>query len=236
MRHQSLVPAFAVAGVLCGPVAARAQMPVSVGQRMPDFSLPAVQGGKVSLAGLSGKNVLLIFPRGKVGDHWCQICHYQYAELVELEQQTGLRARHDLEIVFVLPYGPDEVQAWADMFPGQMEVIEGWKDPPNAASLTEGERRWMETAREYFPKSYTYENGDIPVPFPILADADQTLSRRLRLFTANWDGSAVEQNIPTVFLLDRDGVVQFKYHSQTTFDRPTPDYLVRVIERMLTDR
>ncbi len=215
--------------------AAHAQMPVSVGQHMPDFTLPAVQGGDVSLADLSGRNVLLVFPRGKVGDHWCQICHYQYAELVELEQRRGLRAQHNLEIVFVLPYGRDEVQAWANMFPSQMEVIEGWKNPPNPASLSEGQRRWMQTAREYFPRHFTYDGGEIPVPFPILVDGDRTLSRRLRLFTTNWDGSEVEQNIPTIFLLDGEGVVQFKYHSQTTFDRPSPEYLVRVIERLLAD-
>jgi len=29
-------------------------------------------------------------------------------------------------------------------------------------------------------------------------------------------------------------VVQFKYHSQTTFDRPGTDYLIRVLEKLVT--
>jgi hypothetical protein len=53
------------------------------------------------------------------------------------------------------------------------------------------------------------------------------------LFTTNWDRSEVEQNIPTIFVLDGEGVVQFKYHSQTTFDRPEYDYLFNVIEKLI---
>jgi cytochrome oxidase Cu insertion factor (SCO1/SenC/PrrC family) len=77
-------------GMVLVPAQARGQMPVVVGQQMPDFTLSAIQGGSVTLSDLTGKNVLLIFPRGRVGDHWCQICHYQYAELVELEKKLTL--------------------------------------------------------------------------------------------------------------------------------------------------
>jgi hypothetical protein len=49
----------------------------------------------------------------------------------------------------------------------------------------------------------------------------------------NWDGSAVDQNIPTVFLLDKSGAVRFKYMSQNTFDRPNAAYLAKVLEKML---
>ncbi len=38
--------------------------PVTVGQPMPDFTLPVYQGGDLRLSGLKGKNVLIIFPRG----------------------------------------------------------------------------------------------------------------------------------------------------------------------------
>jgi peroxiredoxin len=224
---------FVAFGLLAGPAVTQAQMPVLVGQQMPDFTLPAIQGGDIMLSSLRGKTVLLIFPRGRVGDHWCQICHYQYAELVELEKELGLRAKYNLEILFVLPYGEDMVKEWVEIFPQQMEVIEGWKNPPEDENLTEGRRRWATVAREYFPRRFAYEDGDIPVPFPVLIDADRELSKRLLLFTTSWDRSDVEQNIPTIFILDGDGVVQFKYHSQTTFDRPGYDYLFRVIERLI---
>ncbi len=224
----------AAAAMLLLPLRLEAQMPVIVEQPMPDFTLPAIQGGTVTLSSLQGKNVLLIFPRGLVGDHWCQICHYQYAELVELEAELALRGKHNLEILFVLPYDEAMVRDWVDKFPEQMAVIEGWKNPPDQENLTDGRRRWMQLARAYFPKRFTYQDDDIPVPFPILVDADREVSQRLRLFTTSWDRAEVDQNIPTIFILDAEGVVQFKYHSQTTFDRPGYDYLFRVIERLVT--
>jgi peroxiredoxin len=50
---------------------------------MPDFTLPAYQGGTVTLSALRGKNVMIIFPRGYAAEnYWCTICNYKYAELI----------------------------------------------------------------------------------------------------------------------------------------------------------
>jgi hypothetical protein len=35
-------------------------------------------------------------------------------------------------------------------------------------------------------------------------------------------------NIPAVFIIDKNGILQFKYISQVTFDRPRFDYLSNV--------
>ena len=65
---------------------APALAPVSVGGVMPAFTLPAYQGGSVSLAALKGKTVILIFPRGYSGPGaWCHVCNYQYSELVDFD-------------------------------------------------------------------------------------------------------------------------------------------------------
>jgi peroxiredoxin len=202
---------------------------------MPDITLQAIQGGEISLSELRGKNVMLMFPRGRVGDHWCQLCHYQYAELVELESEQGILEQYNLEVVFALPYATDSVQEWVDIFPSQMEDIEGWKNPPDEASLSDRRRNWMELARRVFPKQFSYENGVVPVPFPILVDDGAEVSQRLGLFRTEWDRSTVEQNVPTIFILDAEGIVQFKYHSQTTFDRPSYEYLFRVIDRLVAN-
>jgi len=235
MRPKSVqaVFSFLVAGLSLFSVATNAQEPVTVGQQMPDITLPTIQGGQVSLSDLRGKNVLLIFPRGRVSDHWCQICHYQYAELAHMEAERGIRADHNLEILFVLPYGAEAVQEWVDIFPSQMDVIEGWKNPPDPSALSEGARNWMHTARRLFPLRFIYENGVAPVPFPILVDDGAVVSRQLGLFRTEWDRSDVDQNVPTIFILDSEGVVQFKYHSQSTVDRPPYEYLMRVIERLV---
>ena len=71
------------------------------------------------------------------------------------------------------------------------------------------------------------------MPFPILMDADQTVSNRLGLFRTEWGGSTIEQNVPTVILVDREGIVRFKYFSQNTLDRPTPGYLLDFMDGMM---
>jgi peroxiredoxin len=222
-----------VGGLLLYPAGIRGQTPVSVGQTMPDFTLPAVQGGQVTLSALRGKNVLLIFPRGRSGGGWCHVCHYQYAELAEFDEMQGMREQHNLEVLFVLPYDRDVVQEWVTMFPAQLQDIENWKNPPDEADLDERQRNRMEVVRRYYPKKFEYEPGNIPIPFPVLIDADQAFSQRLGLFTSSWGGAEVEQNVPTIFIVDGDGVVQFKYHSQSTVDRPGPDYLQRVMEDLV---
>ena len=204
--------------------------PVSVLQPMPDFTLPVHQGGEWTLSQLKGKNILLIFPRGLAGKgHWCHICHYQYAELAELEISQNFREKHNLEILFVLPYSEEMVQEWVDKFPDQMTDIENWKNPAEPEKLDEGGRRRQEMMKRYFPKSYTFERGKVPLPFPILIDADAAVSKGLGIFTTEWGGSKIEQNVPTIFLIDEDGLVQFKYTSQNTFDRPGPDYLQKIL-------
>jgi len=204
--------------------------PVSVRQEMPDFTLPVYQGGEVTLSQLKGKNVLLIFPRGLAGeDHWCHICNYQYADLAALEKEKNLREKFDLEILFVLPYNREMVEAWVDKFSDQMADIQNWKNPADPDKLDERGKRRMEFAKKYFPKDYTFEKGKVPLPFPILIDSDQKVSKNLGLYTSDWGGSKIEQNIPTIYIIDKGGILQFKYHSQNTLDRPPSEYLIEVI-------
>jgi len=207
--------------------------PVNFGDLFPAITLPSVQGADITLSALKGKNVLIVFPRGRVADHWCQICHYQYAELADLEKTQQIRKKHNLEIIFVLPYDKATVEHWISIFPEQMAVIEGWKNPPEAELKDPATQRWMETARRLFPKKITMDKDNIPVPFPILIDAERKLSEGLQLFTLFWDRSYVEQNIPAVFLIDKEGRVRFKYFSQSTVDRPDAAFLLKFIELML---
>jgi peroxiredoxin len=237
MKQQSLrmvgtVLLLAAGTAMLGAQAA-AIKPVNFGDLFPDFTLAAVQGGEVTLSALRGKNVLIVFPRGRVADHWCQICHYQYAELADLEKTLQFRKKYDLEVLFVLPYDKATVEHWVSILPGQMAVIEGWKNPGPEALNDPATASWMERSRLLFPKKFIFSQEDIPVPFPILIDGERKLSEGLQLFTLFWDRSYVEQNIATVFLLDKEGRVRFKYLSQNTVDRPSAAFLLRFIERML---
>lgn len=212
---------------------ALAQDPVGIGRVFPSFTLKNSAGQTVNLEDYRGKNVLIVFPRGKVGDRWCQICHYQYLDLADVEERLHLKAKHDLEVLFVLPYAVDEVKTWISIFPQQMKVIQGWKYPTNPDQVSPGRKAFAEKVQKALPKEFNLDAGTVPQPFPVLADEDQVLSKQLDLYRLKWDNSYVEQNQSTMFLLDKTGVVQFKYHSQTTWDRPDADYLVKVLESLL---
>jgi hypothetical protein len=45
--------------------------------------------------------------------------------------------------------------------------------------------------------------------FPILLDADRSLTKGLGVFATEWSGAKVEQDVPTMVVIDPDGVVQF---------------------------
>jgi len=205
--------------------------PVLLGQPMPDFSLPSYQGQMVRLADLKGKNIMLIFPRGFAApDRWCTICHYKYVELVELDKTDEIRKKYNLEIIFVFPYSREIVKQWLEVLPDQMMKIKNWKYPENVDKLDEKGKQSMERYRRIFPKDFTVDRENIPLPFPILIDADHSVSSGLGLFTTNWGGSQVEQNMPTVYLIDDQGILKFKYIGQNTLDRPEYDYLLKILE------
>ncbi len=205
--------------------------PVIVGQPMPDFTLPAFQGGTVTLSALKGKNVMIIFPRGYAAEnHWCTICNYEYAKLVELEKTRPFRQKYNVEVLIVLPYGPDVVRAWVEAMPEQLDTIKERKYPADPTKLDEKGRKSMDRYRQLFPLDLAFKKGEVPVPFPILIDADRKLSKGLGLFMTEWGGGKVDQNIPSVFILDARGTLQFKYLGQNTLDRPEYDYLFKVLD------
>ncbi len=205
--------------------------PALLEQPMSDFALPSYQGPEVRLSSLKGKNIMLIFPRGYAApDRWCTICNYKYVELTELEKAQQVRKKYNLEIIFVLPYSRDTVKLWLESLPEQMLRVKNWKYPENLDQLDEKGRQSVERYRRIFPKDFTVGQDNIPIPFPILIDADHRVSSGLGLFTTSWGGSQVEQNIPAVYLLDEKGILRFKYISQNTVDRPEYEYLFKILD------
>jgi peroxiredoxin len=205
--------------------------PVTVGAPMPGFTLPSYQGGSVSLSGLRGKTVILIFPRGYSGPGaWCHVCNYQYSELVDYEARQQFRKKANVEVLFVMPYAKEAIDDWLDKYPQQLADLEAWKNPADPSTLDEAGRQRMTRARRVYPKPFTAVKGKVPIPFPILLDPDRTVSKGLGIFATEWSGSKVDQQVPTVFVIDPAGVVQFKYFSQNTIDRPGVEHLAKVVE------
>ncbi len=119
--------------------------------------------------------------------------------------------------------------------PGQLEKIRMTKNPPHPAKLDQKGKATMERYRKLFPKDLVVKKEKIPIPFPILLDADRKVSQGFDLFRTEW-GSKVDQNVPTTFILDRSGIVRFKYFSQNTADRPSYEYLMGILDWITSGR
>ncbi len=205
--------------------------PAVVGQPMADFTLPVYQGGSLTLSSLRGQNVLILFPRGYAAEnYWCTICNYRYVELAELEKAQKIQEKYNVKVLVVFPYTQDIVKLWLEALPGQLETIRNNKNPADPSKLDERGKARMERSRQLYPKDFSLEKGTILDPFPILVDGERMLSKRLDLFRNEWSGSKVDQNIPSVYIVDADGILQFKYLGQNTVDRPGYDYLMKVLE------
>ena len=129
----------------------------------------------------------------------------------------------------MLPYERETVKAWLDALPGQLEKIHLTKNPIDPTKLDEKGTANMERYRKLFPKDLTVPKEGIPLSFPILIDGDRKVSKGLDLFRSEW-GSKVDQNVPTTFILDRNGIVRFKYFSQNTADRPSYECLIGILD------
>lgn len=205
-------------------------IPVQVKEKFPSITLTTGEGDLVNLP-KSGRNTMLVFIRGKVTPTvWCPICHYQYLEMVEAVNKYNIAKKYDMDICFVIPYQKDSLPEWINTFPQSLNIINGWKNPENQSQAV---LDWRDYCRLFFPNEYSFDVNNPVLEIPVLFDPDQKVSNGLQLFKEEWGGTKVQQNIPTIYIIDREGKVQFKYFSQYTNDRPDAEYLVKVIENML---
>ncbi len=237
---------FLAAGVLFGqaqpqpqpqPQAPAPQEPVFrpaiLDQPFPALALPTFEGGPLELASLKGKNVIIIVPRVYAAEgRWCTICNYQYADTLDTEKTAGLRQKFNAEILFLFPFDKNVVAEFLAVTPAQLEKIKEWKNPAEPDKLDSQGKERMERMGKLFPKDLSLKEGEVPRPFPILIDADRLVTKSLGVFATEWTGSKTAQGIPSVFILDKEGVLRFKYISQTTTDRPSWAYLTKILEML----
>jgi len=198
---------------------------------MSDFTLPLYQGGELTLSRLRGKNVIIIVPRfWAARGYYCTICNYHYLDFVDVEKTQSFRKTHNTEIVYLFPFSKDDVTQWLASLPEQMSRVQAVKYPPDPSRLDEKAKALTERWRKLFPKDFTLQPGEATTPFPIVLDADRKIARRLGVFATEWGGSAVDQGIPSVFVVDSEGVLMLKYIAQNNADRPSPAYLARILQ------
>jgi len=207
-------------------------MTVIAGDPMPDFSLPVFGGGNFNLSGYRGKNVMLIFPRGWTGNNWCAYCPYQYLELEQLEKKSGIMEKNNLEVAYVMPYSSDRIKDWMEKFPDALQVVEGIKNPQNPPAAGTIQAEYADWVRKNFPLVFDVKKEDPHTIIPVLVDEDRALSRQLKLFTGFWDGVSAGQNIASVFIIDKKGILRLKYIGQMTEDRPSVEFLLDFVGKM----
>ena len=206
-----------------------------IGEPLKDFALPIYQGGEFKLSEETGKNILIVFPRGYYDkDVWCDICAYEYLDLVDEFYNKKLTQEYNLEVVIILPYDTGTIRQWLSDMPEVYRSIEAGKHL--ADTLTnEKAMTWVHFANKHYPKTFTINPGETPTPFKILSDAKHELSERLEIFRTEWWGTTVDQNRPTFILLNTNGTVVFKYISQHTIDRPTIKYLTTIMDVLIQE-
>jgi alkyl hydroperoxide reductase subunit AhpC len=207
-------------------------MTAIIGHPMPDFTLPVYGGGEFALSKYRGKNVLLVFPRGWTGFGWCTYCPYQYLELEQLEKAFHIKEKYNLEIAFVMPYSSDRIKDWIEKFPDIQQSLEGIKNPQQKSAAGSVQADYTEWAKKNFPLVFDVKKDDPHNIIPVLVDENRTLSRNLKIFTGFWDGISAEQNMAAVFIIDKQGILKFKYISQMTEDRPSVEFLLDVIQNL----
>jgi peroxiredoxin len=207
-----------------------------IGEPLKNFTLPVYQGGEFNLESERGKNLLLVFPRGYYDkDIWCDICSYEYLDLVDEFYNKKLAEKYNLDLVFILPYPDTTITRWLQEMP---EVYESFEASKHMEDTLTNERAltWVHFANKHFPKIFTINEEGVPKPYRILSDADHQFSERLEIFKTEWWGTKVEQNMPTLILLDQEGNVIFKYISQHTIDRPNSEYLKAMMDKLITQK
>jgi len=204
-----------------------------LGEPLKDFSLSVYKGGEFQLSAEESKNILLVFPRGYYDkDVWCDICAYEYLDLVDVFHNNKQADKYNLDLIVILPYSDSTIQKWLMEIPEVYESLEAGKHL--ADTLTnEKAMTWVHFANKHYPKTFTIKKGETPEPFKILSDEKHELSERFEIFKTEWWGTQVDQNMPTFILLDTNGTVLFKYISQHTIDRPTSDYLLKIMDAFI---
>lgn len=215
-----------------GTFAQKAKDLAVIGMPLEDFTLPVYGDGDFKLSDAKGKNVLMVFPRGKYSaEGWCGICMYQYVELVDAELQMKIKEKYNLEVLFVMPFDVKTIDKWFEDLPGELQDYYKWKEK-DLTNANEGEKRWAEWVKAHL-KTIVYEKGKVPQPFKLLVDDKFALAKRLDIYRSEWSGAKLDQNQPTIILLDTKGNVVFKYISQHTLDRPNIDYLMKMMNILI---
>lgn len=81
----------------------------------------------------------------------------------------------------------------------------------------------LDQTRDFVAKSKVTREA---LSFPVLADPDRAIPTKFKIQKATDKGTEV---IPTAFIIDKEGVLRFKYVGSDPFDRPSTENLVEIL-------
>jgi peroxiredoxin len=179
--------------------------PVSLGERAPDFTLPAVDGmGSVSLADYRGRSpVFLALLIGL----WCPFCRRHIAQMGAIDAKLRELGVESLAIVATPPenarlyfkFRPTRLRLAADP---ELATHRAYRLPKPA--VTPELMKALETVR-------INPTGEFPEPMPVEA-AGAALAKQDGYVENETDRADMERQWPQhkgQFLIDRDGVVRW---------------------------
>ena len=81
----------------------------------------------------------------------------------------------------------------------------------------------LDQTRDFVAKSKVTREG---LSFRVLADPDRAIPTKFKIEIDTEKGTEVS---PTAFIIDKEGVLRFKYVGSDPFDRPSTDSLVEIL-------
>ncbi len=81
----------------------------------------------------------------------------------------------------------------------------------------------LEQTRDFVAKSKVKRED---LSFSVLADPDRAIPTKFKIKKPTDKGEEVS---PTAFIIDKEGVLRFKYVGSDPFDRPSTDHLVEIL-------
>ena len=81
----------------------------------------------------------------------------------------------------------------------------------------------LEQTQDFVAKSKVTRED---LSFRVLADPDRAIPTKFKIEISTDKGTEVS---PTAFIIDKEGVLRFKYVGSDPFDRPSTDHLVEIL-------
>ncbi|WP_448951078.1 redoxin domain-containing protein [Labrys neptuniae] len=182
-------------------------VPIAVGERAPDFSLPALDGaGSVSLADFRGRNSLFL---ALFVGLWCPFCRRAIAQMAATAPQLQALG---VETLGVVATELENARLYFKFRPSRLRIA---TDPTLSTHRAYGVPKPLATPELMAALAETFVNptGELPEPLPV-RQAAEALTQLDGYVENQTDHTDLERQWPQLkgqFLIDREGLVRWTH-------------------------